>query len=221
MENILVLDSGIGGLYTVNVLKQEYPQFNYIYFKDSFNCPYGNKCKEDLFKIAQININFVLKRCKIAGVVLACNTLSTNCVNELKSVYNFPIFTVEPPLNKISKPCLVLCTKTCYNALKRGLSGKEKSYSEITTFETIINNQRTIFCAMHNLAFKIEQNIKNKTFLYKYLQKVVQPVKTENINQIILGCTHYNFVKQEINAIVTSCEFLEGSQFVNLKMLES
>ena len=221
MENILVLDSGIGGLYTAKILKKKYPNFNYIYFKDTFNCPYGNKSKEELLILAQENINFVLKRYKIKAVVLACNTLSTNCITGLKKVYNLPVYAVKPPLNKITKPCLVLCTKTCYNALKRGLSGKEKSYSEITTFETNINNQKTIICAMHNLAFKIEQNIKNKTFLYKYLQKVLQPVKTENINQIILGCTHYNFVKQELNAIFNSCEFLEGSELVNLKMLNA
>ena len=45
MKNILVLDSGIGGLYTSKILKEKYPNFNYIYFKDSFNCPYGNKSK--------------------------------------------------------------------------------------------------------------------------------------------------------------------------------
>ena len=123
MENILVLDSGIGGLYTAKILKKKYPNFNYIYFKDTFNCPYGNKSKEELLILAQENINFVLKRYKIKAVVLACNTLSTNCANELKKVYNLPVYAVKPPLNKITKPCLVLCTKTCYNAIKNNLKG--------------------------------------------------------------------------------------------------
>lgn len=220
MENILVLDSGIGGIYTAKILKEKYPNFNYIYFKDSFNCPYGNKNKEELLNLAQNNINFVLKSYKISAIVLACNTLSTNCKNELKQVYNLPIFSVEPPLDKITKTCLILCTKTCYNALKKNLIGSEEEYGEITLFKTQINNNFTIICAMHNLAFIIEKNINNKLLVQNYLSNSLTPIKNEKFSEIVLGCTHYNFVKNEIASLFNNCEILEGSQQVNLNNLK-
>ena len=216
MENILVLDSGIGGLYTAKILKEKYPSFNYIYFKDTFNCPYGNKSKEELLKIAQNNINFVLKRYKIRAVVLACNTLSTNCVKELKKAYNLPFFTVEPPINKITKPCVVLCTQTCFLAIKNGLVGEQIEYKELTTFNTNINSINLLFCAMHNLAHIIEKDMCTKEMMKIYLKNILKPVKTENYNQLLIGCTHYNFVVNQLQTLFNGYEILEGSEFVSL-----
>lgn len=220
MENILVLDSGIGGLYTAKILKEKFTNFNYIYFKDSFNCPYGNKSKEELFVLAKQNINFVLKRYKIKAVVIACNTLSTNCYKQLKTAYNLPFFVVKPPISKINKNTLILCTKTCYKALKIGLKGKEQGFDEITVFKTMLNKSQVIICAMHNLAFLIEKNVKNKAFLFRYLEKILNPILNKKYNQIILGCTHYNFVKNELAHIFKNPEFLEGSDFINLTKLK-
>ncbi len=211
MENILVLDSGIGGLYTAKILKEKYPNLNYIYFKDTFNCPYGNRSREELLKIALNNINFVLKRFKIKAIVLACNTLSTNVKIMLPNALNVPVLCVEPPINKITQKALVMCTCASYNALKLNLVGKEKVYEHITTLKTNRNGAGITLCAMHNLALFIEKNIKNREKIKEYLKISLEPILNESFNQIVLGCTHYNFVKEELKTVFGNCEFLEGS----------
>ncbi len=220
MENILVLDSGIGGLSTAKILKKKHPNFNYIYFKDTFNCPYGNKSKEELLLIALNNINFVLKRYKIKAVVLACNTLSTNVKKRLQNTLKIPIFAVTPPIEHITAKALVLSTNASFKALTKGLVGEVNKFSYITTLKTKINGNEVVFCAMHTLALEIEKNIKKKNYLLEYLKNVLKPLKYESFKQIVLGCTHYNYVKEELGQIFTKVKFLEGSSLVNLNSIK-
>ena len=73
-KSILVIDSGNGGKYTLNILIKFLPHENFIFFEDDTNVPYGKKSKKKLQKITQKNLNYLLKNYQIKLVIFACNT---------------------------------------------------------------------------------------------------------------------------------------------------
>ena len=82
-NKIGVLDSGIGGLVTLDVIKKELPNENFIYIADSKNNPYGEKSDEELFNIVDNNVKYLLSR-NVKMVILACNTATTRCISKLR-----------------------------------------------------------------------------------------------------------------------------------------
>ena len=209
--NILVIDSGIGGLYTLKILMQKFKNNHYYYFKDSINCPYGSKSKEQLLKIAINNIKFAKNHANIQTIVLACNTLSTTVSSSLKTAFKLPIFAVVPPIEQVNQNALVLCTPRTLNSLCKKYSQEPLKNN---SFKMKKNNFTIYFEGFNDLALLIEkrQSIQIKNYLTNNLNKY----KYKQIKQVILGCTHYNYVKKEISEILKNVTFFEGSNYINL-----
>ena len=87
-KKIGVFDSGIGGLTTLEEIKKILPNEDYIFYADSKNNPYGEKTKEELFKITENIVDkLLIENVKI--IVIACNTATTNCIEHLRNKYSF------------------------------------------------------------------------------------------------------------------------------------
>jgi glutamate racemase len=91
-----VFDSGIGGLTVLKNLYKHYPNNEYIYYGDTLNLPYGSKTKEELEKLASQDVEFLLDK-KVDIIVIACGTVSSNCLDYLKKKYNIPIYDIISP----------------------------------------------------------------------------------------------------------------------------
>ena len=105
-KSIGFFDSGIGGITIWQSIINLLPNENTIYLADSINSPYGTKTKEELTKICEKNIEFLInKGCKI--IIIACNTATTNSINYLRNIYKIPLVGIEPAI----KPA-ALNTKT-------------------------------------------------------------------------------------------------------------
>ncbi|MBR2614350.1 MAG: glutamate racemase [Clostridia bacterium] len=167
-----VFDSGVGGITVLNELKRVLPNENYIYLGDNKNTPYGNKSKPELLALVKDNINMLLKY-GVKAVVLGCNTLSVCLIEEIKKEFSTPIFGVFPPINK-EKKTLLLATKR--------------------TSEKFENSKKLTVYACNDFAYDIEQNI----FSLEKV-KLKEHIKLSGIfDEIVLGCTHYSFLKKEI-----------------------
>ena len=81
-----LFDSGVGGLSVLKRLMEKYPNNEYIYFGDTKNLPYGSKSIEELKILAKNNIEFLLKF-NVDIIVIACGTVSSNCLDYLKDNY--------------------------------------------------------------------------------------------------------------------------------------
>ena len=100
-EKIGLFDSGIGGLSILKELLKILPNENYFYYQDSFHNPYGNKSELEILKLAQEAVEILLKEnCKI--IVIACNTATTACMNQLREIYKDVIFVGTVPAIKVS-----------------------------------------------------------------------------------------------------------------------
>lgn len=99
-NTIVMLDSGIGGLHILKECYKLLPNFNYIYISDNANAPYGNKNKKELIEIADDLFKKIIEEFNPMLIVLACNTLTVNCIKHLRRKYKINIVGIEPALKK-------------------------------------------------------------------------------------------------------------------------
>jgi glutamate racemase len=90
-----VFDSGVGGLSVVNAIKKELPELEIDYKEDHQHVPYGTKTVEQIYDFIQpIFQGFVNDGCKV--IVVACNTVTTNLISQLRTEFPVPMVGIEP-----------------------------------------------------------------------------------------------------------------------------
>ncbi len=181
---IAVLDSGIGGISLLKSLLDALPEKRFLYLGDNLNAPYGNKPLGQLRQITMRNVDY-LKRYNLEGLVLGCNTLSVNLIDEISAYLALPVFGVFPPVESaLISGEKVLLLSTCLTA---------KKYSSVKGLDVL---------GFKNLAQDVEENaffldgINIEKNLKNSCGKFVD--KKGYYDTLILGCTHYFFVKNKI-----------------------
>ena len=203
-----IFDSGIGGVTVLKEIIKLLPNYHYLYYSDSFNNPYGDKTKDELLIITRNIVQQLIdKGCKI--IVIACNIPdSAICKDFLRDNFDVPIIAIEPALkqvfdNNIKGKTLVMATTGTINSEKFSL-----------LYENY-NNKRMIIESFPGLADLIEQNKNDE--LVSYLNK---HLNYKNIKAVVLGCTHYPLIKEEIKEILGDVNFFDGSVGVSKKLRE-
>ena len=202
MSKIGVFDSGIGGITVLKEIISLVPDCEYIYYSDSFNNPYGNKTEEELYIIVKEVVDKLIGMgCNI--IVIACNTASAICVDQLRSEYkSINIIAVEPSIKMISD----------YGHTDNVLLLATKGTTESNRFKTLYekyNNNSTYVYTPFCLATLIEEGDNLK--IDRCLEEELEQFKDKNINIVILGCTHYPLVKDKIKEILNNEIFYDGS----------
>ena len=200
-----IFDSGIGGATVLIELKKLLPNEKYLYYSDSANFPYGDKSEEELINICdKVVMTLIEKGAKI--IVIACNTASSVCRNYLRNKYKIPIVAIVPAykmvynLNDKSKT-LVIATKATLNS---------ESFKELFT---LYNNGNTVLEECSRLADLIEEN--NTTEILSYLKDKLG--KYKNIKNVVLGCTHYPLIKEELKEVLGNVNFFDGSRGISIQ----
>lgn len=203
MQKIGVFDSGVGGLSILNELLKELPYEDFYYYGDSLNNPYGEKSDEELLKItSNIVEKLINKNCKL--IVIACNTATTRCMKKLREIYSNVIFVGTVPAIKVA------CDKRFKNTLVMATPATIESER---TYELIRDNKRydqnIYLLPCPGLAKAIEQNDKEK--IKRILQNDFKDYKDKEIDAIVLGCTHYPFIREEILEEMPNTILIDGS----------
>ena len=176
-----LFDSGIGGINVLNELVRKYPNNHYIYFGDTKNLPYGNKSVLELMNLSSRIIEFLINK-KVDIIIIACGTVSSNCYLKLKESYNIPIYDIiSPTINYLKN--------SNYNNI--GVIGTNKTI-ESNVF--MIPNKNVLMKSTPSLVPMIENN------LYKdnlEIRDILDDFK--NTECLVLGCTHYPLLKNEIS----------------------
>ena len=197
MKNpIGIFDSGIGGISILEKLKQLLPNENFIYLADNRNCPYGGKSKKEIFSLSNKNCEKLIElNCKI--IIIACNTSTTNSIKKLREKIAIPIIGIEPGL----KPAINY-TKT----KNIGILATEKTLGSKLFFETLNQNRIDDIHIHEQIGYElvnlIEEGSHSKQNLYKILDKYLVPMINKKIDCLLLGCTHYNHIKDIIEEII-------------------
>lgn len=199
-----LFDSGVGGLNVLNELLKKYPHNHYIFLGDTKNLPYGDKSIQDLEKLSKNNIDFLINK-GAEIIIIACGTVSSTCYDYLKNNYNIPIYDIiSPTIDYLN-------------------NSNYKNIGVIGTTRTINSN---IFDKVNKSIYKkatkdfvpiIENNLQEQS-----LDIIKDNLKDfNNIDCLVLGCTHYPLLKKEINSILKMPLIDMGSCLANKIKLEN
>ena len=181
-----VFDSGIGGLTVLKELIKYHKNNEYIYYGDTINVPYGNKSKEELMTIASNIIDFFIKE-KVDAIIVACGTISSTIFNDLKEKYKIPLYNViDSTINYLNKNNI---DNICVLATEKTIASH--------TFKNKLHASNIYEKACPNFVPIIEERM-DKNNLSDSLEEYLSKIKGTNINNIILGCTHYPLISSEI-----------------------
>ena len=189
-----LFDSGIGGTSIWKEINTLLPHENAIYLADSKNAPYGLKSREEILELCYKNTEFLLnKNCKI--IVVACNTATTNAIQELRKIYDIPFIGIEPAIkpaaNRSKTQTIgILATKGTLNSSL--FHESIENYSHIKIIEQI----------GHGLVQLIESGDINSPEMEMLLTKYIKPMVEQNIDYLVLGCSHYPYLIPQIQKII-------------------
>lgn len=182
MENmkIALLDSGIGGLSVLRELDKVLSNTTLIYLGDNQNAPYGNKSIPDLWSLTLNNLELI-KEQKVDLLVLGCNTLSVNLIDRIEDYLSIKTIGTFPPVE---------------SSIVKG--EKTLLLSTVATAKKFTSLNGLTICGLENLAGDIETNLfsLDKVNLREHFRSL--PSEKKHFDVVILGCTHYEFLKKQI-----------------------
>ncbi len=205
-----IMDSGIGGISVLNKIRKLLPQENYIFYADSIHNPYGNKTKEELEKIVDEIMTQFLKR-QVKLVVVACNTATCQVISYLREKYPQILFVGTEPAIKVSfdhyreKSTLVMATPGTIQS------------DRLMELDHTYHQKSRILLSCDGLA-EIIENQELET-LPTYFENLLKPIDCKKIEVVVLGCTHYPLIKEEIEkAIGHKVIFIDGSDGISKRV---
>lgn len=201
-----VFDSGLGGISVLKELVKLMPNENFIYYGDSKNAPYGEKSDEEIMKCSVECIDFLIDK-GAKAVVIACNTATSVSAAYLRENYDIPIIGIEPALKPAASAypeenIIIMATPVTL--------GKEKFASLNARFEDVSS---IIPLPCPGLAELIETQLDNRQVILDYLENLFMPYADTKISAIVLGCTHYPHIANEIKESFSyNVEIFDGAQ---------
>lgn len=184
-----VFDSGIGGQSVANAIEVALPEHEVIFRNDSKNMPYGNKDKsiETVYGLA---LPILKDLCKLGCdvIVIACNTVSTNLIDRLRTDLNVPLIAMEPMVKPAAKMTNNNVIAVC--ATPDTLSSKRYKYLK----DTYASGVKIVEpdCS------KWSSMIESKAVDRDSIKKLTLDVCKQGADVIVLGCTHYHWIEDEI-----------------------
>ena len=189
-------DSGVGGLSVMKEAIQVMPNENYIYFGDSKNAPYGVKSVEEVRDLTFKAVEFLLNK-GIKGIAIACNTATSAAVADLRKIYpDLPLVGIEPAL----KPAVELNKDGNILIMATSMTLKEEKFNRL--MNRYKDRASIIPVPCPGLVEFIEAGKLDGKEVEEYLFEKVNTYNGGKIASIVLGCTHYPFIKDTLVKII-------------------
>jgi glutamate racemase len=198
MKKIGIIDSGIGGLTLLKEMINSRYEAEFYYISDETNVPYGEKSQEFMFERTKLMVGKLIEK-QVDTIVLACNTLTAETIDKLRTEYQIHFVGIEPYLNFLnniesndaSKIGLILTVATYNSKRFKQLQQKIDPQNEISIFP------------MKKLAQNIEKlKYDDSVEVYSDIKNELSTLKNSGLSHLILGCTHYPIIKNIIEDIL-------------------
>ncbi|MBI2109352.1 MAG: glutamate racemase [Parcubacteria group bacterium] len=217
--SIGIFDSGFGGLHVLRSITESLPQYNYIYLGDTARMPYGTRSQDEVYTFTKQAVDFLFKNdCEL--VILACYTASSTALRKIQQQYL--------PQKYLDKNVLGVLIPTIEDAV---ISTKNKKIGVLATEGTVSSGAFTrelikidpaviVFekaCPL--LVPLVEAGEHNGQTTKDILRKYLSPLLEQGVDTLILGCTHYGILKNQIRDITgPSVSIIESSSSLPLKL---
>uniref|UniRef100_UPI0040490AAE glutamate racemase n=1 Tax=Flavobacterium sp. TaxID=239 RepID=UPI0040490AAE len=200
-------DSGVGGTSIWKEVNLLLPNENTIYLADSKNAPYGIKSKQEIIDLSFKNTQLLMEMgCKL--IVVACNTATTNAIAELRAHFKVPFIGIEPAIKPAvhaseTKKIGILATKGTINSTL--FNNAVLRYKHIDIIEQIGSG----------LVDLIENGLIDSNETFELLKRYLEPMVAQNIDYLVLGCSHYPYLIPIIQKIIPdSIQIIDSGQAV-------
>ena len=191
-----LFDSGVGGTSIWKEVHALLPNESTIYLADSKNAPYGQKTQEEIIELSKKNTEFLLhNNCKL--IIVACNTATTNAIKVLRASYDVPFIGIEPAI----KPA-ALHTKT----QKIGILATQGTLNSELFHQTVAlySDVKVVEQIGFDLVKLIENGEMHSNRMSELLEEYLLPMVAQDIDYLVLGCTHYPYLIPQIKKIITN-----------------
>lgn len=189
-RKIGVFDSGVGAVSVINAIRKQLPDLEIAYKDDKAHLPYGSKTVEQIHQFVRpIFQQFINEGCKV--IVVACNTVTTNLIEELRQEFNVPMVGMEPavkPASEMTESKIIAVCATPRTLTSSRYKWLKDEYAQgITVLEPDCSDW-----AMMIESDRVER---------EKVAKITIDVINRKADVIVLGCTHYHWIENEITDI--------------------
>lgn len=209
-KTVLVFDSGVGGLSIYEPIRQQLPELNFLYAFDNACFPYGELSESRLVERCCQVITAVLARHPVDLVVIACNTASTHVLPTLRPMLSIPVVGVVPAI----KPAASATRNGCIGLLATpGTIARPYTQRLIQEFAA---HHRVLLCGTTELVVQAERKLMGLEVELPVLTEVLAPWQQgeQKPDTLVLGCTHFPLLKQEIAALLPDVALVDSGAAV-------
>lgn len=209
MIKVGVFDSGVGGKSVVSAIQNELPELEIIYAEDPENVPYGDKTPERLLELVVPK----LKSLEDAGcqvIVVACNTVTTTIIKQVREQIKVPIVAIEPMV----KPACELTKSKVIAVCATPATLKSPRYKEL--LELNAKDVTILEPDCSDWAYLIENNQQNN----KMIEDRIREVCVKGADVIVLACTHYHWIEDEVTETASeyNAQVLQPEQAITAQL---
>lgn len=178
-----VFDSGVGGLSVAWAIQQAFPDDRVEVVEDADNVPYGTKTPQQLYELTLPILQDMATRCQV--IVIACNSLSTNCIADLRTVIPVPLVGLEPMIKpaaaQTKSGVIAVCATPATLGSRRYQDLKQRYAQDVQVIEPDCSRWASLIQANQLDRFSIHAQIEQAC--------------DAGADVIVLGCTHYHWIE--------------------------
>ena len=210
LSNILIFDSGIGGLSIADEVTQALPQHPIVYVADNRLYPYGIQSDDALLTRAKTLFPALESHYQPAIIIIACNSASTLILDEVRAITRTPVIGVVPAI----KPAADI-TQTGHIGLlaTKGTISRQYTQDLITEFSS---HHAMTKIGSDVLVSQAERKLHGDTIEEALIERELAPIiNNVAIDTVILGCTHFPLIKQEIqNTLGNTIRLIDSGEAI-------
>ena len=216
-----VFDSGFGGLTVLRAFMDSLPAYDFIYLGDNARAPYGNKSLKVIYEYTRQAVEFLFRQ-GAGMIILACNTASAKALRKIQQEWL--------PAHYPERRVLGVVIPLAEAAVVASRTGRIGVIGTRATVESKVYDQELLKLdpglTIHSLPCPllvplIEEDWRGKPETKMILRKYLRPLKSARIDTLILGCTHYPFLKKDIQRIMgKNCDVLDAPGIVTSKLID-
>lgn len=192
-----VIDSGVGGLTVAKEIMKLLPNETIMYVGDTARCPYGPRPKEEVVQFTEEMTQFLMNN-RIKMLVIACNTATAVALEKLQTNLSIPVLGVIHPG---SRAALQVTRNNRIGII--GTEGTIKSKAYPDTLLSIKNDVFVESLACPKFVPLVESGEEDSIIAKRIVAETLQPLKTKQLDTLILGCTHYPLLEPIIKDVMT------------------
>lgn len=194
-QPIGVFDSGVGGISVLQELVALMPNENFIFFGDSRHAPYGTKTLIEVQKLTCADAEHLLSE-GVKALVVACNTATSAAINLLRQKYDMPVIGIEPAL----KPAVQALEHPRVLVLATPMTLREEKFHHLMMQFEAEADILPLPCP--GLVEYVERGELEGRRLTSFLSDLFEKNVRKPVDCVVLGCTHYPFVKDTIQKVL-------------------